>query len=248
MSKKLTTEEFINRAKQIHNDKYDYSLIDYKNNRTKVQIICNQHGIFEQIPYDHIKGIGCSSCAGVKKLTQEQWIQKAVKVHGNKYDYSNVEYKLSNTKVEIICNKHKKSFWQTPNNHLNGQNCPFCCESKGEEQIRRCLESNNIEFKSPYRFKNCRDKRSLPFDFYLPKYKLLIEFDGKQHYAPWSFLSNQTEEEKNKNFVDIQRRDKIKTEYTINNGFNLIRIPYWKIKSIEQILENKINLIKKEKQ
>ena len=122
---KLSLDSFINKAKKIHGNKYDYSKVEYINSQTKVCIICPEHGEFWQIPNDHLKGFGCSSCSGLKRHTKESFIEKAKEVHGDKYEYSKVEYINSKTKVCIICPKHGE-FWQTPREHLQGFNCQKC--------------------------------------------------------------------------------------------------------------------------
>ena len=140
---KLSTEIFIEKCKKLHGDKYDYSKVNYINNYTKVCIICPKHGEFWQIPSDHLRGRGCSKCSKNKPLTTEEFINSAKKVHGNKYNYSKVEYKGSQSKVCIICPKHGE-FWQTPNAHLNGNGCPRCkaitigerCSHSKEEFIK----------------------------------------------------------------------------------------------------------------
>ncbi len=120
-----TTEEFIEEAKAVHGDKYDYSRVNYVGTKTKVEIICPEHGSFWQTPSDHLNGKGCPSCFGNKKYTTEEFIEKVKAVHGNKYDYSRVNYVSTKVKVEIICPIHG-SFWQTPTNHLKGNGCPKC--------------------------------------------------------------------------------------------------------------------------
>ena len=121
-----TQDEFINEAKQIHGDKYDYSKVEYFGDKNKVCIICPKHGEFWQTPNSHLKGKGCADCYGNRKLTKEKFIEEAKKIHGDKYDYSKVEYKNVDTKVCIICPKHGE-FWQTPYKHIrNKQNCPNC--------------------------------------------------------------------------------------------------------------------------
>ena len=127
-SKRLTTEKFVKKAKYIHGDRYDYSLVDYKNNYTKVKIICSIHGSFEQIPNNHLNGKGCSKCSGSKKLTTEQFIKKAKIIHSDKYDYKLVEYKNKETKIKIICPEHG-IFEQRPYDHLSGSGCPKCGQS-----------------------------------------------------------------------------------------------------------------------
>ena len=132
---KLTTEEFIKKAREVHGDKYDYSKVEYKGSREKICIICHKHGEFWQLPYDHLNGHGCTKCYDKEKrgksrqLTTEEFIKKAKGVHGDKYDYSKTNYVDSHTKVCIICPEHGE-FWQTPNKHLNNQGCPKCFRGK----------------------------------------------------------------------------------------------------------------------
>ena len=129
MSIKITTEEFINCARNIHGDKYDYSKVEYINSRTKVCIICPEHGEFWKLPYELLNGKGCPKCVNKKitsiKSSTEEFIEQAKKIHGNKYDYSKVEYLQAHSKVCIICPVHGE-FWQTPNSHLKGSGCSKC--------------------------------------------------------------------------------------------------------------------------
>jgi len=126
MSKKLTTEEFIEKSKKIHGDKYDYSISNYIGNHKKIKIICLKHGIFEQSASDHLSGCGCQKCAGNKKITTDNFITKSKEIHNDEYDYSLVKYVNSNTKVKIICKEHG-IFEQKPTNHFNNkQGCPKC--------------------------------------------------------------------------------------------------------------------------
>ena len=123
--KKLTTQQFINKANQIHNNKYDYSKVNYINAKTKIIIICKRHNEFIQNPGNHLFGNGCSKCVNNIKYTTKEFIKKAKQVHKNKYDYSKVRYINAKTKAIIICKKHGR-FLQTPNSHLCGQKCPRC--------------------------------------------------------------------------------------------------------------------------
>lgn len=128
--KKLTKEEFIEKAKSIHGDKYDYSKVEYINNSTKVCIVCNKHSEFMQTPHDHLSGAGCKICYDERRgnslrRTREEFIDKAKQIHGDKYDYSKVNYVNDSTKICIICPEHGE-FWQTPNAHVSGSGCVFC--------------------------------------------------------------------------------------------------------------------------
>jgi len=128
--KKLTTQEFIKRAKKIHGNYYDYSRSNYINKRTKIQIVCKLHGEFIQYPEQHTKGHGCKIC-GIKKshekttYTNNQFIALAKKIHKDKFDYSKVKYISSHSKVIVICKKHGE-FQIKPYSHLQGHGCAAC--------------------------------------------------------------------------------------------------------------------------
>ena len=125
MSKSLTTQIFIERAKKIHGDKYNYSKVNYINITTKVCIICSKHGEFWQRPNDHLLGKGCSKCAFNRTLTTNEFIDKANKIHNNFYIYDKTAYKKAKEKVTITCPIHG-DFLQTPQHHLMGCGCPKC--------------------------------------------------------------------------------------------------------------------------
>jgi len=120
---------FIESANKKHNNKYDYSLVNYINMRTNVDIICHDHGIFNQNPATHLSRSGCSSCAGVKRLTRDEFISKVSRIHNNKYDYSLIDYVNNKKKVKILCEEHG-IFEQTPQNHIAGRGCPGCANVK----------------------------------------------------------------------------------------------------------------------
>lgn len=128
----MTQEEFISRANEIHKGKYDYSKVEYKNSITKVCIICPIHGEFWQRPANHLQGQGCPACKNVKRKTTEDFINEARKIHGDKYDYSKVEYVNNKTKICIICHQKDRNgiehgeFWQKPLHHIMGFGCSKC--------------------------------------------------------------------------------------------------------------------------
>lgn len=145
MSKRYSTEEFIQKAKAIHGDKYDYSQVNYVDSVTPVTVICREHGCtFKIRPAMHLSGQGCKLC-GQKKVaeslsdTQESFLEKARKVHGDRYDYSLVEYKGSDKKVLIKCREHG-AFPQTPHMHLRGRGCPVCGRKAADENRKKGLE------------------------------------------------------------------------------------------------------------
>lgn len=136
MSKRITTEEWVAKAKAVHGDTYDYSKVEYVNTDTKVVIICKLHGEFKQRPDHHLAGSGCSECKKLKignalRNTLEKFIKDAVAVHGDKYDYSLVNYKTCGEEVEIICKTCGNHFTQRPSAHTKrGCGCPECKKVK----------------------------------------------------------------------------------------------------------------------
>lgn len=158
---KLTIEKFIEKARKVHNNKYDYSKVVYKKSKDKVCIICPIHGEFYQTPNIHFRGNGCSECSGKAKLKTKKFIEKAREVHNNKYDYSKVEYKSSTTKACIICPVHGE-FYQTPNTHLRGSGCPRCIKNiklTTEDFIERSrkVHGNKYDY-SKVEYKNIQTK------------------------------------------------------------------------------------------
>jgi tRNA(Ser,Leu) C12 N-acetylase TAN1 len=132
-AQRRTTRDFIRTAKSVHGDRYDYSHVEYVNNKTPVTINCPDHGNFEQVPTDHLSGKACPDCGVVhsamaRRHTTDEFIDKARALHGERYDYSQVEYLGNHTKVTIICPDHGP-FEQTPTNHLFKCGCPDCAES-----------------------------------------------------------------------------------------------------------------------
>jgi len=126
MPKKLTIENFLERCWDYHNDKYDYSLVVFVNTKTKVKVVCPFHGIFEILPSDHMRGVGCANCYyDSLKLSTSSFIEKALSVHGLYYRYELVEYKSFDLEIKIICPIHGV-FQQKPYHHLTGRGCRKC--------------------------------------------------------------------------------------------------------------------------
>lgn len=158
--RKLTTEEFIEKASKVHGDKYDYSLVEYVNRNFEIKIICSEHGIFLQTPSSHQSGNGCQKCSGRYKYDTEEYIEKAIKIHADKYDYSLVEYKNSQTKVKIICPVHGV-FKQVAISHFK-HGCSKC----GNILTGLNKVNNNEIF-----IKRSKEKHGNKYDYSLVKYK-----------------------------------------------------------------------------
>lgn len=121
---KLTKELFIEKAINVHEDKYDYSQVEYINSNTKIKIICKEHGFFEQTPTNHLHGQNCPKCSG-KLVSKEDFIERSNVYHNNKYDYNLVEFKTMKTPVKIICKTHGV-YEQLPCYHLDSNGCYKC--------------------------------------------------------------------------------------------------------------------------
>lgn len=139
MSRIKTKDDFIIKSIIEHGEKYDYSKVNYFTTKQKVEILCNEHGPFFQSPANHIKGQGCPECGRIARATSQRYsskefINSVQEIHKNKYDYSEVNYINSQTKVQIICHKHGP-FYMKPNSHFNGQGCPKCGRISARENI-----------------------------------------------------------------------------------------------------------------
>jgi len=145
-------DTFIPKAKQVHNNKYDYSLVDYKNCHTPVKIICPIHGIFEQTPFNHMKSKGCSLCSYIetgynRRKNKKYFLEKAKEIHGDKYDYSQVNFSTLSDKVKIVCKVHG-IFLKKASAHLQGEGCPICGVEQSHINIRLNKEEVIKRFKN----------------------------------------------------------------------------------------------------
>lgn len=128
LMKRYTTRQFIRKSKLIHGNNYIYDKVNYKYSKTLVIIICRKHGEFRQKPVHHLQGLGCQICGGSKQSSTAEFIKKSIKIHGNRYDYSKVNYINNKLQVIIICKKHGE-FLQIPSHHLDGNNCDKCAKN-----------------------------------------------------------------------------------------------------------------------
>lgn len=242
LDKVLTTEGFIEKAKKVHGDKYNYSKVEYKGCKEKITIICPIHGEFVQTPNDHLSGYGCKKCGNKStwdnrgRITTEEFIKRAKQVHGNKYDYSEVEYKNRRTKVKIICHKCYKNgdehgaFYQNPDLHINGRGCPHCRNSRLETKIHKLLIENNISFEKEKTYEWLVNDGHMYLDFYLPQFNVGIECQGVQHYADIEIQGR-------KNYEYIHQNDLLKNKLCKENG---IKIFYFTDKNMyENYCKNK---------
>lgn len=217
---KMTQEEFVVRANKIHRGKYDYSKVIYDRYEKKVCIICPEHGEFWQTPHAHLAGQGCQECYGNKRCTKERFIEKARKVHGDKYDYSKVDYKNNKTPVCIVCPKHGE-FWQSPFNHIiEHQGCPKCAEefNVSEQRVVSFLKENtDYQIVEQYSPEWLGQKR---IDIYLPEKKIGIEYQGRQHFVPVDLFGGED------GYINTKKRDTEKYNLCKEHGIKLFYITY----------------------
>ena len=166
----LDKNRFIQRSKKIHSDKYDYSKVEYVNNKTKVCIIChekdefgNEHGEFWQNPTGHIdKKAGCPKCSKNHRYTTEEFLNKLPYWMKQKYDFSKFSYIRTHDKSILTCREHGE-FLISPHDVIKGIGCPGCSESKLERQIRLFLKEKNIQFISEYKHNKNFGKQAILF-------------------------------------------------------------------------------------
>ncbi|SOK58400.1 hypothetical protein [Yersinia phage fHe-Yen9-04] len=216
---RISIAKFLEDANKKHDNKFEYNIEVLNNINDKIKIICPVHGEFEQIARNHLRGFGCSNCSFKKQLSTQEFIDDSNIIHNYFYDYSNVVYKNNKIKINIICPIHGE-FSQKPNSHKNGHGCPQC--NTNESKKLEIIDNFFINFKvsKEKKFEECKNVLPLPFDRYIKKLKLLIEYDGEQHFHPISIWGGEEA------FLKTQQRDLIKTNFAINNGFNFIRIKY----------------------
>lgn len=147
--KKLTTTDFIKRSIEKHNNKYSYEFAIYINSKTKIKILCKEHGLFEQLPTNHLSGSGCPDCSGNKKLTLNSFIQRADILHNNKYNYILVKFDNNDSKIDIICPKHGQ-FTQVLENHLRGHGCGKCNYDNRRTGLDEFIIKSNLKHNNIY--------------------------------------------------------------------------------------------------
>lgn len=233
-----TTEEYIAKCKEVHGDRYDYSNTRYTIGANKIEIICKEHGSFLQKASTHMRGTGCPLCSPQAPLTTEEFITRCKEIYGDKYTYDKTIYNRSLHKVTVYCTNCKKYFKQRASHLLHRIGCPFCNISKGETIIANWLDTHNIKYTAEKTFIDCRDRNPLLFDFCIynkdGSIKTIIEYDGLQHYKASDFFGGE------KMLLLNQYHDAIKNQYCEDHKIPLMRIPYWDINKLPEILQKYI--------
>ena len=235
MSRKKTTEEIIEEFRAVHGDRYDYRDVDYDGGKVKVVIWCKKHNHpFKQAPVKHKVGQGCDICAEEAREahrrssghTTQSFIERARELHGDRYDYSEVEYTGYDCTIMIKCPEHGLQPVIAYQHIAEGRRrgCKICSstQSKHAAAIERFLIEEKYEHIKEWSDHDCKDKRTLRFDFYLPQHRLIIEYDGEQHFREANFTSDKKQNKMN--FINGRRRDAIKSLWCRKNKINLMRV------------------------
>lgn len=134
--KKLSTQEFVERAGATHHNKYNYSESVYVNSHTRLTIVCPAHGKFDQLPYTHLQGNGCMSCSGKQRTSQSDFVSRAKQAIGEQYDFSDSVYKNLSTQVTVICPDHGE-FTKSPRLILQQhRGCPHCGQDRYRQKVK----------------------------------------------------------------------------------------------------------------
>lgn len=201
----------------------------YNGSRNKILHRCKIDGYEWEITPDHVlRGVGCPLCGGKLRKTHEQYVKEVFNINP---DIEVIERYVSyKTPILHKCKIDGCQWYACPSNVLFGTGCPQCKASRGEREIIAWLSNRSISFEPQKTFDDCKNKKLLPFDFYLSEHNLCIEYDGEQHYHPINFFGG---EERLRKTI---QRDRIKTDYCLANNIQLLRIKY--NENVTEVLES----------
>jgi hypothetical protein len=228
IDKRLTKEQFLNFSNIMHDSKYDYSLIKFENTKSEVEIICPTHGIFIQSARHHIyRNNGCPKCGRLKsdlarRLTTEQFIERAKQIHGDKYDYSKSVYKIGSEPLIIICNKHDM-FLQTPSHHLMGSGCKKCYNNVSRGSIE-WLTFLSLQLDIDIQHAENEGEYSIDYSFYkadgyCEELNTIFEYNGCYWHGCADCYPEPDEE-----LLKRRKKTEEKRQHCIKSGFKLIEI------------------------
>lgn len=229
-TKNLTTAEFVYKSTVVHGLTYDYSLVKYIHTKHPVTIVCVQHGPFLQKPNDHLRGTKCPSCAPNAAHTVEQFIEKALAIHGQTYDYTRVVYGGVKHKVDIVCNTHG-AFKQTPDAHINQtQGCPKCRIPNFSQQALLWLKYESDRTNVDIQHANHLGEFMIPdtrfrVDGYCMKTNTVYEFWGDYwHGNPDVYDANDVNKKKRRTFGELYAETMKKRQTILDAGYTLVEM------------------------
>lgn len=213
-TKYKTLDDIVPKARMIHGDNYKY--VAYDRDKSILIFECPKHGKRAQLLTSHFSGRGCRLCGYENRtITKDEFLNRAKKTHPEGYRYKLSELKTVNDKITIIhdCGREYKA---RVSNHLSGQGCRACRGSLGEAKIKEFLEHNGIDFIQQFMF----DGYLFRYDFFIPELKMLIEYDGEQHFRPVEYFGGEEA------FKRLQSNDRKKNKLAKEKGYLLMRISY----------------------
>ena len=232
--------------------KYDYDFVKKYIESFNYKLLSDYIGIHDKItlkcPKNHIyktsfnsfysNNCRCGKCKNLETANKRKYSIEYVKEYLNLFGYKLLteDYINNKQKLKIECAKGH-IFYMSFSKFKNAkQRCPVCKMSSGEQEIYRILHKYFDDIEIQYKFNDCKDKKRLPFDFYLPQYNCCIEFDGIQHFEYQPHFGTYSK------FLKQQKRDEIKTEYCKKNNIKLIRIAYYEFDKIDEIIKNELKV------
>ena len=221
-------------------------LEEYKGNKSKILHRCLKHNIEWMIrPNNVLNGQGCKLC-GSEKIHDKLVKSQSVYIKDLHDMHPEIEfigdYITTDTPALHRCKICNYSWKVRPSTLLRKDiisGCPNCSATLMERSIQYFLQEHNIDYVFQKSFADCKYKKQLSFDFYLPTYHMCIEADGEQHYMPICF-NGISKKQANKKLIEQNKKDNIKNEYCRDNKIKLLRIPYWDFDNIENILKNEL--------
>ena len=226
-----THEQYVQDVERLHDN--IIVIGQYAGNRTRILHKCMIDGnTWEAAPRNILDGSGCPVCAierrkALRTKTHENYVAEVAIINPNIEVIE--QYAGAETKILHRCKVDGYEWSVLPSNVLSGHGCPVCNESRGEREISNYLIRRNVDYIPQHTFDNCRNKKTLPFDFYLPEYNVCIEYDGEQHYRPVDHFGGEN------GFMQRKSNDSIKTSYCNLNNIQLLRIRY------DQDVETELN-------
>jgi len=213
-------DTFIKQFNKVSNGCYTL-LSSYHRTHEKVRVLHKVCGTEYMVTPDaFLSGEGCPKCFGNERKTTDKFKEEVASLTSGEYTCES-SYKNNRTQVLMKHSTCGHIYKVRPHDFLAGNRCPYCRESKGERLVDSILSQLKIPYEFQKVFDDCgRKNQWLPFDFYVPEIKLLIEYDGIQHFEPVKYYGGE------KKLVDQRRRDTLKNEYAVSHNMSILRIPY----------------------
>jgi hypothetical protein len=224
-----TSDEWKEKAKEVHEGKFNYDKTNYTRSHERVTITCSEGHEFSQLPYIHLQRSGCSKCSGKYNYTSDEWKEKAKEVHEGKFNYDKTNYTRSHERVTITCLDHG-DFQQLPYHHLRGHGCINCIDTRVSKVQIEWL--NFLEYETKLTIEHAKntgehkikDSRYLA-DGYNEQHNIVFEFNGcYYHGCPNCFERDDLNTKTKKTFGELYEKTQIKQEYVINKGYKYIEI------------------------